>query len=155
VLQGESETSSLFGITYFFCDAFFALFGDLPTIFFFCLAALEAALAFASASASASALAFAFAAFSFLFAHVPGDSATLCLVVRARRFALPRGDVRIPGKVGFRFFGGMTMQQHNKEAATVSPVVSISSKFEIMLLIYLHLRIISPMWEVGSTCPVC
>jgi hypothetical protein len=123
------------------------------------LGRLEAALAFASASASISALAFtfsfAFAAFTFLFARVPGDSASLCLVVRARRFALPRGDVRIPGKVGFRFFGGMTMQQHNKEAATVSPVVSISSKFEIMLLIYLHLRIISPMWEVGSTCPVC
>jgi hypothetical protein len=73
----------------------------------------------------------AFVAFTFLFARVPGDSATLCLVVRARRFALPRGDVRIPGEVRFRFFGGMTTQEHNKEAATVLPVISISSNYEI------------------------
>jgi hypothetical protein len=74
--------------------------------------------------------AFAFATFTFLFARVPGNSAKLYLVVQARRFfALPRVDVRIPGKVGFCFFGGMTTQGHNKEAATVSPVVSISSKY--------------------------
>jgi hypothetical protein len=129
----EKTTSYIFGITYFFCDAFFALFGDLPTTSFFCLDALEAALAFASASASASALAFALVAFTFFFARVPGNSASLCLVVRARRFALPRGDVRVLGEVGFRFFGGMTTQEHNKEAATVSPVVSISCKYEIQL----------------------
>jgi hypothetical protein len=129
----EITTSYFFGIAYFFCDAFFALFGDLPTTSFFCLDAFEAALAFASASASASAsaLAFALVSFTFLVARVPGDSATLCLVVRARRFPLPRGDVRIPGEVGIRFFGGMTTQEHNKEAATVSPVVLISSKYEI------------------------
>jgi hypothetical protein len=99
------------------------------------LGRLEAALAFASASASISALAFtfsfAFAAFTFLFARVPGDSATLCLVVQACCVALPRGDARIPGEVGFRFFGGMTTQAHNKEAGTVSPFVLISSKYEI------------------------
>jgi hypothetical protein len=106
------------------------LFGDLPTLIFL-IGRLRSSFNICFSIGLRFKLAFTFAVFTFLFTRVPGDSATLCLVVRARRFALPRGDVGIPGKDGFRFFGGMTTQEHNKEAATVSPVVSISSKYEI------------------------
>ena len=99
-----------------------------PTTFFFIFNNFSEAEA-------ASAFSFAVLSFacsrSFLFAFVAGDSATLT-TFRLICMSLPRGDERVWGEAGMCFlFGGMITNklEHNKEAATVSPVVTVLREY--------------------------